>query len=49
MMAAYRGHTLRPETKAPISWRYLMKQAYIALVAATEAATNGLRARPPPA
>lgn len=48
MMAAYRGHTLRSETKNLTPWRKLMRWTYVALVAATLTAIERLRARAPP-
>jgi hypothetical protein len=47
MLAAFRSHTLRTENPKLLSWRYLMKQAHNALIAATEPMLAGLRARPP--
>jgi hypothetical protein len=47
MIAAFRSHTLRTDDAKLRSWRYLMKQAYNALIAATEPMLQGLRARPP--
>jgi len=48
-MALYRARTLRAEAKRLMPWRDLIREVHIALITATAAAVNGLRARAPPA
>jgi hypothetical protein len=47
-MAIFRARTLRAESNRLMPWRDLVRQVLIALIAATEEAVNGLRARAPP-